>query len=56
MYHVIVEATLAQPVSHFIESYLVDATSSPFRAGMRNVALDDRATSASGSSSCTTSP
>jgi len=43
MYHVIVEATLAQPGQHFIESYLVERDILPgFRAGMRNVALDEQ--------------
>ena len=43
MYHFIVEATLAQPGQHFIESYLVDRDLLPgFRAGMRNVALDEQ--------------
>ncbi len=43
MYHVIVEATLAQPGQHFIESYLVERDIMPaFRSGMRNVALDEQ--------------
>jgi Ribonucleotide reductase, small chain/SCP-2 sterol transfer family len=43
MYHVIVEATLAQPGQHFIEAYLKEADVLPaFRAGMRNVALDEQ--------------
>jgi hypothetical protein len=43
MYHVIVEATLAQPGQHFITAYLEDRELLPgFRAGMRNVALDEQ--------------
>ena len=43
MYHLIVEATLAQPGQHFIESYLVERDLLPgFRAGMRNIALDEQ--------------
>jgi hypothetical protein len=43
LYHVIVEATLAQPGQHFIEDYLVRRDMLPaFRAGMRNVALDEQ--------------
>src|SRR5215213_7231441 len=43
MYHVIVEATLAQPGQHFIEAYLTDQDVLPaFRAGMRNVSLDEQ--------------
>jgi hypothetical protein len=43
LYHVIVEATLAQPGQHFIEDYLVRRDVLPaFRAGMRNVALDEQ--------------
>ena len=43
MYHFIVEATLAQPGQHFIEDYLVEREWLPgFRAGMRNVALDEQ--------------
>jgi len=43
MYHVIVEATLAQPGQHFISSYLEERDLLPgFRAGMRNVALDEQ--------------
>ena len=43
MYHVIVEATLAQPGQHFIEAYLTAQDVLPaFRAGMRNVALDEQ--------------
>ena len=43
LYHVIVEATLAQPGQHFIEDYLARRDLLPaFRAGMRNVALDEQ--------------
>jgi hypothetical protein len=43
MYHVVVEATLAQPGQHFISSYLEERDLLPgFRAGMRNVALDEQ--------------
>jgi hypothetical protein len=43
MYHVIVEATLAQPGQHFIEAYLKEQDVLPgFRAGIRNVALDEQ--------------
>ena len=43
MYHFIVEASLAQPGQHFIEDYLVRDDLLPgFRAGMRNVALDEQ--------------
>src|SRR5829696_6299280 len=43
LYHVIVEATLAQPGQHFIEDYLQQRDLFPaFRAGMRNVALDEQ--------------
>jgi hypothetical protein len=43
LYHVIVEATLAQPGQHFIEAYLDESGRLPaFRAGMRNVALDEQ--------------
>lgn len=43
MYHVIVEATLAQPGQHFIEDYLTARDLMPgFRSGMRNVALDEQ--------------
>ena len=43
MYHVLVESTLAQPGQHFIEDYLVRRDILPgFRAGMRNVALDEQ--------------
>jgi hypothetical protein len=43
IYHVLVEATLAQPGQHFIEAYLDENDWLPgFRAGMRNVALDEQ--------------
>src|SRR3954471_4733934 len=43
MYHLIVEATLAQPGQHFIESYLVDRGVLPgFREGMENVSRDEQ--------------
>ena len=43
MYHLIVEATLAQPGQHFIEGYLVDRGILPgFRAGMENVSRDEQ--------------
>jgi hypothetical protein len=43
MYHIVVEATLAQPGQHFITAYLEDRDMLPgFRAGMRNVALDEQ--------------
>ena len=43
MYHLIVEATLAQPGQHFIEDYLSARDVLPgFREGMRNVALDEQ--------------
>ena len=43
MYHFLVESTLAQPGQHFIEDYLVARDVLPgFRAGMRNVALDEQ--------------
>jgi hypothetical protein len=43
MYHVVVEATLAQPGQHFISAYLEDRELLPgFRAGMRNVAADEQ--------------
>ena len=43
LYHVIVEATLAQPGQHFIELYLTERDVLPgFRGGMRNVALDEQ--------------
>jgi hypothetical protein len=43
MYHIVVEATLAQPGQHFITAYLEERDWLPgFRAGMRNVALDEQ--------------
>ena len=43
MYHFVVEATLAQPGQHFISDYLAARDLLPgFRAGMRNVALDEQ--------------
>ena len=43
MYHVIVEATLAQPGQHFITDYLTQRDLLPgFRAGMHNVSLDEQ--------------
>jgi hypothetical protein len=43
MYHLVVEATLAQTGQHFIESYLKDRELLPgFRAGMENVSLDEQ--------------
>jgi len=43
LYHVIIEATLAQPGQHFITSYLDDRQVLPgFREGMHNVATDEQ--------------
>jgi ribonucleotide reductase beta subunit family protein with ferritin-like domain/putative sterol carrier protein len=43
MYHVLVEATLAQPGQHYIGDYLEKRDILPgFREGMRNVALDEQ--------------
>ncbi len=43
LYHVVVEASLAQPGQHMIETYLEEFDVLPgFRAGMRNVALDEQ--------------
>jgi hypothetical protein len=43
LYHFIVEATLAQPGQHFIESYLDERGLMPgFRAGMANVSNDEQ--------------
>jgi 1,2-phenylacetyl-CoA epoxidase catalytic subunit len=43
LYHVLVEATLAQPGQHFIESYLIDRDILPgFRSGMENVSKDEQ--------------
>jgi hypothetical protein len=43
LYHLVVEATLAQPGQHFIEDYLTRMDVMPgFRAGMVNVAQDEQ--------------
>jgi hypothetical protein len=43
LYHVVIEATLAQPGQHFITSYLNDRDLLPgFREGMENVAADEQ--------------
>jgi ribonucleotide reductase beta subunit family protein with ferritin-like domain len=43
MYHLVVEATLAQPGQHFIESYLEERHVLPgFRSGMENVSRDEQ--------------
>ncbi len=43
LYHMVIEATLAQPGQHFITSYLEKRDLLPgFRAGMENVALDEQ--------------
>jgi ribonucleotide reductase beta subunit family protein with ferritin-like domain len=43
LYHVVVEASLAQPGQHMIERYLEEYGVLPgFREGMRNVALDEQ--------------
>jgi ribonucleotide reductase beta subunit family protein with ferritin-like domain len=43
IYHIVVEATLAQPGQHFIDAYLQERDLLPgFRAGMHNVALDEQ--------------
>jgi ribonucleotide reductase beta subunit family protein with ferritin-like domain len=43
LYHVIVEASMAQPGQHMIERYLEEFDLLPgFRAGMRNVSLDEQ--------------
>src|SRR5262245_34038352 len=43
LYHLVVEATLAQPGQHFIESHLDRRDLLPgFRSGMRNIALDEQ--------------
>ena len=43
LYHIVIEATLAQPGQHFIEDYLTRRDVLPgFRGGMRNVALDEQ--------------
>jgi ribonucleotide reductase beta subunit family protein with ferritin-like domain len=43
LYHVLVEASLAQPGQHMIESYLEELDLLPgFREGMRHIALDEQ--------------
>jgi hypothetical protein len=43
MYHILVEASLAQPGQHFIEGYLTDRGMLPgFRSGMENVSTDEQ--------------
>ncbi|HEX3278814.1 MAG TPA: ribonucleotide-diphosphate reductase subunit beta [Thermoleophilaceae bacterium] len=43
LYHIVIEATLAQPGQHFITSYLEQRDRLPgFRAGMDKVALDEQ--------------
>ena len=43
MYHLVVEATLAQPGQHFIEGYVNDRGILPgFRSGMENVSKDEQ--------------
>jgi hypothetical protein len=43
LYHIVVEASLAQPGQHMIERYLTECDLLPgFRAGMANVALDEQ--------------
>ena len=43
LYHVVIEATLAQPGQHFITSYLTDRDLLPgFREGMEKVAADEQ--------------
>ena len=43
LYHLVVEAALAQPGQHFIERYLHERDLLPgFRSGMTNVALDEQ--------------
>ena len=43
MYHIVVEALLAQPGQHFISDYLVERDVLPgFREGMRLIALDEQ--------------
>jgi Ribonucleotide reductase, small chain/SCP-2 sterol transfer family len=43
LYHVVIEATLAQPGQHFIARYLCDRDLLPgFRAGMEHVAADEQ--------------
>jgi ribonucleotide reductase beta subunit family protein with ferritin-like domain len=43
LYHIVVEASMAQPGQHMIERYLEELDLLPgFREGMRNVALDEQ--------------
>jgi putative sterol carrier protein len=43
LYHIVIEASLAQPGQHFIESYLTERDLLPgFRSGMANVSLDEQ--------------
>jgi hypothetical protein len=43
LYHIMIEASLAQPGQHFIESYLEEREILPgFRSGMANVSLDEQ--------------
>ena len=43
LYHMVVEATLAQPGQHFIEDYFADAGTMPgFSEGMANVSRDEQ--------------
>ncbi|MEA2405317.1 MAG: ribonucleoside-diphosphate reductase beta chain, partial [Thermoleophilaceae bacterium] len=43
MYHLVVEASLAQPGQHFIEGYLIERDILPgFRQGMENVSKDEQ--------------
>jgi Ribonucleotide reductase, small chain/SCP-2 sterol transfer family len=43
LYHMVVEATLAQPGQHFIEDYFTKAGTMPaFSSGMRNVSRDEQ--------------
>jgi len=43
LYHIVIEASLAQPGQHMIERYLEEYDLLPgFRAGMRHVALDEQ--------------
>jgi ribonucleotide reductase beta subunit family protein with ferritin-like domain len=43
LYHIVIEAALAQPGQHFIESYLDDRGVLPgFRSGMKNVSMDEQ--------------
>jgi ribonucleotide reductase beta subunit family protein with ferritin-like domain len=43
LYHVVIEAALAQPGQHFICGYLQERDQLPaFRAGMENIALDEQ--------------